>query len=90
MNDELLAAMYDDEDDAASVKPETTATTGIMNMPALTSAVRRLEKQNAEQARTIRKLELQVKSLMRYVRSSAQDIHRLEIDLDGKIDRHTT
>lgn len=91
--DDILAAMYlDDEGEAPSPVPSSEAPArGIMNMPAMSAALRRMEQVIATQQQTIHKLQVQVRNMQSQMRSANKTttsaINEIYSALDDKIDR---
>jgi hypothetical protein len=88
-NEDLYAAMYQDEDDAPVVAPgeKPVPDRGIMNMPQMSSEIRKLKQIIEDQERTIKRLVNSVKRLERQSNHIAGHINDLSHDLDGKMDR---
>lgn len=94
--DALLAAMYDsgpeDEDVAEAVPGQPAAPAperpgGIMNMPAMSAAIRRMQTTIEEQDRLIKRQAQRIRNLERQSNRHTQEINRLDTEMDTKVDR---
>lgn len=87
-----LAAWLEDEPEEEEVKPDAPKVErphGIMNMPLMSSKIRKMEEIIAEQERMIKRLTQRVKNLERTATNISRQVSALDGEMDNKLDRRT-
>lgn len=89
---ELRAAMYQSDDDMSVIDPKNPSAPidrgkGIMSMPALSAEIRRLQKENEEKDRRIKRLEARMRQFEIAMRRHDKMIDDVRYGLDDKMDR---
>lgn len=90
-NEDLYSAMYqsDEEDSAPSsdTPNKPTPDRGIMNMPQMSSEIRKLKQTIEDQSRLIKRLENRIRNMERHSKSLSGNIDGLYSEIDNKMDR---
>lgn len=88
----LLAAMYDIDDDGEEEKPagpKVERPNGIMNMPLMSSKIRKLEETVEAQARALKRAETRIRRLEQQNNVLTKGLNAVDSELDNKLDRRT-
>ena len=93
MSDNFLHTMYQsDEEEVAKPVSDVMPERGIMNMPAMSAAIRRMEKTIAdlaktveEQRRDIKRQDQRIRQLINAQRGLSGELRDVQNDMDNKI-----
>ncbi|RYD81405.1 MAG: hypothetical protein EOP84_11065 [Verrucomicrobiaceae bacterium] len=84
-----LALMYqsDDDEEVAEEKPKQDRPYGIMNMPAMSSAIRKMQETIDAQDRVIKRLNQRIRNLERQSGNLTREINQIGSEMESKVDR---